>query len=653
MTKVELPTGSTLALLGALVLAPAARAGVGDPQLATDHPWYPGELACSTLERLSATQAEGYQRVVGVKPVTDEQRALAAWLWRNTHYCHGEEGAEDLWGQGFTRGDLRAREYWTGLFAHGFGLCGTTHAQWTAEMEALLGHGRGRVTGVEGHNSFEVFLTGGPYGAGKWALLDHDISTVIFDREGKALLSLAEVRRDWKRLTDRTFTPWRQHGWLVCGLHPDDGAAYQRYESAEYFAGYGGVPPTVHLRRGEALRRYLEPGLEDGKTFVYWGRNYNTAGVPGPERSLTWVNQPEKMHGSRDGAGHRPGQARYGNAVYTYRPDFRTGDYREGVVAEDDGQVTFEFYTPYIIGATPPGDKPWGIYEPGGRNGLVLHGRARCQVAVSTDQGRSWQGCGDFADGLDLTDRVKGRRQYWLRFHAGAKALRDAGLAMVTVCQANPSVMPRLKDGGTRVKFLASGRAVVSAGPNRPQAEAHLVAGRFDSPQVTLEVATPRREEALTVYAAAHVHSGNPPRPDVAYQIDYSPDGGKTWKPVVKDWVIPRRGHEPADFWSQSLCWGSADVDGRARAVQVRFHNSGAKAYARCEAHLAYRVAGRDATKVTFDWSDEGGAHRAAARFAGGGDGPASWALRTGRQVRTRWVEMEPVRDDGADPEGP
>src|SRR5439155_23825460 len=107
-----------------LTLAGFVRAEVGDPQVRTDHPWYPGELACSTYERLFATQAELYERVVGVKPTTDEQKALAAWLWRNTHYFHGEEGTEDLWGRGFTGGDVRNREYWTGLFAHGFSLCG-------------------------------------------------------------------------------------------------------------------------------------------------------------------------------------------------------------------------------------------------------------------------------------------------------------------------------------------------------------------------------------------------------------------------------------------------------------------------------------------------------------------------------------------------
>jgi hypothetical protein len=210
------------------------------------------------------------------------KRPLASWAWRNTHFAHGEEGAEDLWGTGFTKGELRTRDYWTGLFAHGFGLCGTTHSQWTAEMEFLLGHARGRGVGVDGHNSFEAWLTGAAYGQGKWVLLDHDISTVIFDSEGKSLLSIPEVKADVKRLTDRNFSPQKQHGWLVCGLDKGDGGVYRQYTTAEYLAGYASVPPMIHLRRGEKLRRYLQPGLEDGKTFVFWGRNYNTSGIPDP-----------------------------------------------------------------------------------------------------------------------------------------------------------------------------------------------------------------------------------------------------------------------------------------------------------------------------------------------------------------------------------
>jgi hypothetical protein len=633
----------SFSVLGALLIATPARADVGDPQVRTDHPWYPGELSCSTFDRLFATQAELYQRVTGVKPTTDEQKALAAWLWRNTHYWHGEDGAEDLWGKGFAKGgDVRAREYWTGLFAHGFGLCGTTHSQWVAEMEALFGHSRGRAVGCDGHNTFEVYLTGGPYGKGKWVLLDHDQSTVVYNQAGDTLLSLAEIHKDWKRLTDRQFVPARQHGWLVCGLDPGDATTYRQYNVAEYLAGYSGPPPTVHLRRGETLRRYLAPGLDDGKMFVFWGRNYNTAGVPGPERSHTWVNQPEKMYNSRSGAGYKAGQARYANAVYTYKPDFATPSYREGVLDEGADHVTFEFYTPYIIAATPPNAKPWGIYDTGCRNGLVVRGQADCAVAVSTDQGKTWHDAGKLAGALDLTDHVKGHRQYFLRFGAGAKVLAKAGLTMTTVCQASGAVMPRLKDNGSRVLFEASGRAVVSAGPNLKQAEAHVIAGKFGTPAVTLELATPRKEAVVAIHAAAHINSSNPPRPEVKYQIEYSTDAGKTWQPLVKDWTIPRRGDEPKDFWSQSLCWGTVEPKGAATSVQVRFRNSGGKPFARCEVHLVYRTAAADRTRVTFDWTDAAGPHRSA-HVVAAGKGPQEWQVPTGRNVHTRWVEFEPL----------
>lgn len=637
-----------LLALAFLWTAANARADVGDPQIKTDHPWYPGELACSTFERLFATQAELYKRVVGKTPTTDEDKVLAAFLWRNTHFAHGEEGTEDLWGKGFRAGtDMRSREYWTGMFAHGFGLCGTTHAQWVAEMQALLGHTRGRAVGVDGHNSFEVFLTGGAYGKGKWALLDHDLSTVIYSPDGSAMLSLKEIQKDWKKLTDRKFAPDRQHGWLVCGLHPGDGGSYAQYRVAEYLAGYSGPPPMVHLRRGETLRRYLEPGLEDGKTYVFWGRNYNIGGVPGPTRSETWVNQPEKMYGSKTGTGHKPGQARFANAVYTYRPDFKSGDYKEGVLKEDKDGIVFSFASPYQIAATPGNSKDWGIYDEGCRNGLVLKGKADCPVAVSVDRGQTWIDCGAFKDGLDLTDHVKGRRQYLLRLQTKADNLKDAGLTMTTVCQANSSIIPRLKDNGSAVTFQSSGQAVVSAGPNVPQAQAHVIAGKFGTPAVTMAVATPNGEPITRVHAAAHVFSSNPPRPEIKYQIEFSTDEGKTWQLIVKDWQIERRGDDPPDFWSQSMCFGAIDLKGKADKVQVRYRNSGGKNYVRAEVHLAYRTPKQDATKVTFAWADDRGTRQDSHTFDGGSENvnrPATgWIVPTGANTRTRWVEYEPV----------
>ena len=627
-------------VLGVWCAALPAAAGVGDPQMRTDHPWYPGELACSTFERLFATQAELFERVTGQRPRTDEDRALAAWMWRNLHYAHGEGGAENLWGGGFRSGDTTTREYWTGLFAHGFGLCGTTHAQWTVELNALLGHCRSRTVGVFGHNACEVLLTGGPYGDGQWALLDHDVSTVVFDPSGARLLSIDEVRRNLRQLADSKFKPDRQHGWPLGGLHPDDPQAYAEFNVVEHLPGYAGPPPMSCLRRGETLRRYFQPGLDDGRTFVFWGRNYRTAGMPGPERSRTWVNQPEKFRGSLEGSGYRPGQARYGNAVYTYRPNFRNGSYREGVASESDREVVFEFQTPFIIAATPPNDSDWGIYETGGRNGLIIRGQTSVPVEVSVDRGTTWHAGGALPDTLDLTDHVKGHRQYWLKLSGTAEQFADAELEIVTVCQANPALFPRLKDDGAMVTFAASGEAVISAGPNRAQAQPLVVDGAFETPTVTLELAPPRGRSATRLYAAAHVASSNPPDPKIRYQIEFSADGGRTWQSVVKDWQIVRQGVEPADFWSQSFCYGDVALPtGVTAPVRVRFRNDGGKRYLRAEAHLVSRMPSIDPCRVTFGWSDDRGANRTAEHRFTSSDA-ATWTIPTGRNVVMHWVEF-------------
>jgi hypothetical protein len=631
------------AWLVVLLLGQSLDAGVGDPQVATDHEWYPGELACSTFERLAETQASLFERVTGKKPANDQERVLASWLWRNTHYWHGEQGTEDLWSQGFSNDTNSAtREYWTGLFAHGFGLCGTTHAQWTAEMEHLLGHNRARVAGVAGHNSFEVFLKGGAYGSGRWALLDHDVSTVIFDDQGERLLSIAEIQNNYKRLTRENTTAPKQRGWPICGLHPDDGDAFSKLQSAEYLAGYAGPPPIVYLRRGESLRRYVSPGLDDGKTFVYWGRNYRSDGVPGPERSRTWVNQPEKMYGAQSGSGYHVGQARFANAVYNYLPNFANGDYREGVIEESKDHVTFEFQSPYIIAATPANDGPWGIYEKGCQNGLVITSESAFPISISVDRGKTWQDGGVLRDRVDLTDIVKGHRQYWLRCGASAEQMSHSKLQITTVCQTNSSVIPRLVDHGTSIRFQATGRALVSAGPNIAQAEPHVIAGRFDSPKVTLELAAPRGMVPTDLYAVAHVASSNPPSPDVTYKVDYSLDQGQSWKELVRDWKILRQGEEPDDFWSQSFCWATTKLESEAVPVQVRFHNDGGKQYRRAELHLAYRIPSNDSTRVTFQWQDDQGVHMQSHEFAASGAGDA-WQLPTGEKVKTIWVQYEPV----------
>src|SRR5207248_2768689 len=141
----------------------------------------------------------------------------------------------------------------------------------------------------------------------------------------------------------------------------------------------------------------------------------------------------------------------------------------EGVADESAEQVTFEFYSPYIIAATPANKNQAGIYDAGGANGLVLKGKLSCPVKISIDQGQTWKDAGNAKDGMDLTDFVKGTYQYLIRFCASPASLADSGLSIRTVCQCSSSIIPRLKDGQSGVTFLASGTGVISAGPNKNQ----------------------------------------------------------------------------------------------------------------------------------------------------------------------------------------
>jgi hypothetical protein len=332
---------------------------------------------------------------------------------------------------------------------------------------------------------------------------------------------------------------------------------------------------------------------------------------------------------------------RFANAVFTYEPNFADGTYREGVVAEDKESVTFEHRSPYLIGATPPNNEPWGIYDGGGKNGLVLEGNGTT-VSLSMDRGASWSKPLKLEGKADLTDLAKGHRHYWLKFHAPAEKLAAASVSWTTVCQANVAVLPRLKDGGTQITYHASGQALVSAGPGIHQSRPHLVEGDFGQRQLVLELATPRGEPVTEIFAATHVASGNPPDPQVKYGIDYSTDAGRRWEPMVRDWNIRRQGNEPADFWSQSFVWGSAKPREEAKSVRVRFSNDGGKANLRSELHLAYRVPQQDPLHVTYAWSDSEGPNRTAShRFDPSGD-RQPWQIPTGNEVVTRWVEMTP-----------
>ncbi|HUW83759.1 MAG TPA: hypothetical protein VMZ31_13285 [Phycisphaerae bacterium] len=625
-------------------------AAVGDPQIMTDHPYFAGELSCSTVERTMATAFEQYRRRTGMQVESDQDKALAIWFWRCTHFWHTEDAHLDYWGSGLGEegpggGDMFPREYWLNEFSMGSSLCGAAHCQLSALLQSYLGPGRARVCGVTGHNSHEVWLTGGAYGQGRWALLDADMSIVVFDEDGKRMCSLTDVMGK-PQLLKHEFKPQRQQGWPLSGVSRNGASGTLRsFRAAEYNAGYLGAPPVLYLPEGMSFRRYPEPGLGKEGVYCFWAANYNQGGIPGPARDRTWARDPAAMYRGPDLAADVDGPtARYGNGVFTYRPDFGGGGYRQALFDESATHVTFDFGSPYIIACTPADTTKWGVYKPGARNGLVLTGRANCPVALSVDWGASWRDCGAFRNGADLTDLVKGRRQYLLRLGAGADKLADAGLEVRTIVQINPAVFPHLKAGGSQITYLASGEGLKAVGPFIDQAKAHVVEGGFDQgSRVVMKVASPRGEPIRSVFAAAHVRSEVPPDPNVRYQIEASFDGGKTWRAVVRDWRVVRRAPEPDDFWSQGFLWGQLSASGvEGSEVLVRFSNDGEIRYGRCEVHLAYAVSVAQPLTVRYGWQDEAGEHVGEHTYAGVGRSDAGWRLPTGKDTVTHWVEFVP-----------
>ena len=178
-----------------------------------------------------------------------------------------------------------------------------------------------------------------------------------------------------------------------------------------------------------------------------------------------------------------------------------------------------------------------------------------------------------------------------------------------------------------------------SVGPELNRAQSYLSAGGFNQKEVTLAIKP--NKPVVALHASAHVASGSPPSPKVCYHIEYSLDSGNSWIPIVKGRAIPRRGDEPGDFWSQSFSYGSSAMRAPiGQTILVRFRNDGGKRYLRAEAHLIQATSQPDPVKVTYAWTDASGAHQGSHVFGRKGD----WRLATGKQVQTRWVQIEPVR---------
>lgn len=637
---------TVLFALAAFFPALAQEEGSGDPQLKTNHPWFQGELSCSTFERLFKTQAAQYKRATGRDTNTDEDKALASFYWRETHFFHCSLIPEPNIRKPGKYSNAMTNSYWETLFSYGHSQCNETHHQWPAEFEYLLGHCRARAVTVAAHCTHEVFLTGGHYGKGKWVALDQDISTVCFDPAQKKMMSIQELVKAGhggrvKLLSNRSAASNR--GWLPELAKGDGVGTYKSIRDQSLLPGFAGAPPMVYLRPGERLRRFPKPGLGEGEKGikVYWGKSPD--GVEGPNRHKTWTSAPQDMFNARkrrvhEGAAKR---GRFGNARFVYKPNFKDKSYKAGIAAEDDQSVTFEHCSPFIIATKPVNKK---CFAPGGKLGLVLNGKASCKVSVSLDAMKTWKEPVDFSDGLDLTDTVKGHYQYWLKFHAPAGKLSGKDLTITTTCMANGYTMPHLKSGGTDVTFNAANQAYTSIGPQYQSIKNSLVAGAIEKPSFTVEMKTPGGEKVKGIYFMSWNASWTKPGPDIVWKAEYSVDGS-SWKVLKDDWRIkPLVPYKPRSTWSQSYFFGGKEIeDKNDGTIQIRISNNKGRPYMTGRFWLVYEVKKPSRTKVTFCWNEKGTEKKAEHIYPAGATMDTSWKIKNGANPVTKWIEMEPV----------
>ena len=172
----------------------------------------------------------------------------------------------------------------------------------------------------------------------------------------------------------------------------------------------------------------------------------------------------------------------------------------------------------------------------------------------------------------------------------------------------------------------------------------NVVEGSLDKPSFSVRLATPHGEKIRTVCWAIRSPSGSPPKPELAYKAEYSTDG-KRWKVLRDDWRIESPvPFEAPDTWSQSFFYGTKDIAADAASeVLVRISNNRGKPYQMGQFSLLYETPNTAKTRVTYCW-DEGSREQTAAHlYPAGAKMDSSWKIATGKEPKTKWVEMAAV----------
>ena len=297
--------------------------------------------------------------------------------------------------------------------------------------------------------------------------------------------------------------------------------------------------------------------------------------------------------------------------------------------------MTFEQVSPYIIAAWPEkrGDREWDLLTEKCVDGAVASGTAvgKVPVNVSVDGGNSWKKAG-IAEGsfkIDFTDIVKGRFSYQVRFGLTATdGLKN--LKLRTVVQVARGVIPRLKDGGTKVYYQASAQGVIHGGPSQYQADCLR---RKDLETEGFRVMEIKAPGPIT-RASAMMRASGPGRGP--WSVAFSLDGGKTWKVNLKDVTLTA---EDSQWGGGHHAYAWADMIGDVPSAKSVLARVGKGNISHAEIYATYQNRNTSALAVTFAWTEGEQLKQDTHTVTAGRVGDA-WTVPTGQNVKTKWVRF-------------
>jgi hypothetical protein len=646
-----------LALLLLALIPARGLAQIGDPTLRTDHPQYAGEGAFQTAADCVKFAVNGKQ------PMTEQERALAIYRWLLTHQWHlaspqefcvpgrvpdTKLGHEDS----IVYDAARAR------FSYGYGLCGTVHA-WNEPYWKAAGFAARR-RAFPGHTNSEI-----QYG-GAWHAFDTDMAGLLFRKDG-VVAGYEDVIAD-PSLANSTKSPFPHYpfawpsdfnamkkGWQQVAKEP--GKWYRMYNG-----GYEAQPGIINLRPGETFTRWFNPDHFGGPgKRRFW---HHQPG--GPARDWTFANNGEPRH---DGKDHNArGNASYCNGEFVYEPEVKQIKFARGQFISAE----FEHWSPYVICGDPVDDaNPMTGHA---TKGLVIEGEIRpANIELSIDQGQTWLPLAERELPLDLTEQVKGRYGWKVRFswHRREADLPNVkSLKFTTTTQVNQAIYPRLKPGGSEVTYRAAGRGVVAVLPNFgvPAEQEDRLEGGFEhithrtknlayrgrSLTSRLAYETTNNKPASTVFAivspqpllearaAIRYQVRVPPPEEHDYRLEVSTDSGKTWQTFAKA-EIPRDNE-----FSSGWLYGSADISHaqtKEAWIRVTLYAGGHKTgLIDAQFYGIYEQPSPSSMKVEYGWL-EGGRPRSHVEDIPTGAKTHVWEILTGEKITDDYVRLSASRE--------